>query len=123
MVNPLVTATYLAAFYGLGALGFVAVTALPVRLWTHLQRNIWAVHATVQKRVTYLLLALIGAGAIAFAGSNLITVGQCLLGFHCSVKSAGGWMALGNVGFWYLVYELLAFAIVRVGLRKPGDAT
>ena len=123
MVNPLAVAASQAIFYGLGALGFVAITALPVRLWLHLQRHMWAIHASHGKRSAYLLLALAGALALALAGSNLITVGRCLLGLHCSVKAAGGWIALGSIGFWYLGYELLAFAIIRIALKQPRDAT
>ena len=110
-------------FYGLGVIGFFAVTALPLRLWVHLRASSWALGSTADNKIAYFSLAIVGAVALALAGSNVIRVGRCLLGFHCSANAAGGWMALGSVGFWYLAYEILAFAIRRGLLKKPRVAT
>ena len=110
-------------FYALGVVGFIAVTALPFRLLKHLQRGAWALRSSIRNKLFYFLMLLIGTAAIAFAGSNLSRVGRCLLWFLFSANAAGGWRALGSVGFWYLVYELFAFPVRRFGLKRSGSAT
>ena len=105
-------------FYGLGALGFVAVTALPLRLWILLRRNTWTSRSRTSRRIAYLLLAVAGVTAISFAGISLIHVGRCLLGFHCSANAAGGWISLAGVGFWYLAFELVAFILARFAFKQ-----
>ena len=121
MAGSFEAATFFAAFYGLGALGFVAVTALPVRLWLLMHRNVWALSSGVVPRTAYLLLGLAGAAAVAFAGASLMHVGRCLLGFHCSANAAGGWISMAGVGFWYLAFEAVAFVTVRLALRQSGS--
>ena len=123
MVSSLQAATFSAMFYGLGALGFIAVTALPIRFWILLHRNAWAIRSGNVRRVAYLLLVLAGAAAVVLASLSLIHVGRCLLGFHCSANAAGGWISLAGVGFWYFAFELVAFLIVRFAFKQSAVAT
>ena len=121
MEGSLEATAFSVALYGLGALGFLAVTALPVRLWVLLRRHIWAIRSGGRRRAAYLALALSGAAALACAAERLGHVGRCLLGYHCSANAAGGWVALAGVAFWWLAFELAAFLIVRLALRPPGS--
>jgi hypothetical protein len=108
-------------FYGLGAVGFTAITVLPVRFWVLMRRLAWFLRSGTGPRAAYLLLAMTGIAALFLAGASLVHVSRCLLGLHCGAKAAGGWMALGGVGFWYLAFELVAFIMIRLALRRLGS--
>ena len=121
MERSLEAAAFLAILYGLGAVGFAAVTLLPFRFWVLMRRYAGAIRSGIGPRVAYVLLAIVGIAALLVAGVCLVRVSRCLLGFHCSANAAGGWMALGGVGFWYLAFELVAFIIIRLALRQLGS--
>jgi hypothetical protein len=99
MEKSFVAIAFYATFYGLGAVGFAAVTALPLRFWVLMRRKAWAINSGIGHRTGYLLLAMIGIAALAIAGTSLVHVSRCLLGFHCSANAAGGWIAMGGIGF------------------------
>ncbi len=121
MESSLQAAAFSAVLYGLGVLGFVAVTALPARLWVLLRRTLPVGRSSGWRRLAYLALAVAGAAALAGAGEQLLHVSRCLLGYHCSANAAGGWIALAGAGFWWLVFEVVALVIVRLALKAPGS--
>ena len=71
MASSLEAVAFSTAFYALGGLGFVAVTALPFRAWRLLGQNLWAIRSSAVQRVGYVLLvaAAVTASALAGAGS------------------------------------------------------
>jgi hypothetical protein len=121
MADTLAAAGFYAMFYGLGAVGFVAVTALPARVWLFARRYAWAWRSSLAQRVALALVLVAGLVAIALAASCLYSVARCLLGYHCSANRAGGWIWLAAVGFWYLAFELIAALVARVALRRPSS--
>ena len=121
MASSMEAAAFSTALYALGGLGFVAVSALPVRAWLLLRRNRWAIRSAAIQRVAYLFLVAAALAAAVFAGANLVHAARCLLGYHCSASAAGGWLAMAAVGFWYLAFEAIALVLCRLALRRPGS--
>ena len=121
MASSLEAVAFSTAFYALGGLGFVAVTALPFRAWRLLGQNLWAIRSSAVQRVGYVLLVAAAVTASALAGASLAHAGRCLLGYHCSANAAGGWIAMAGVGFWYLAFEFVAFVVARLALRRHGS--
>lgn len=107
--------------YGFGALGFIAITALPVRWWQLIHRQAWAIHRDALPRISYVALAASGAIALVFSGYGIYRVSRCLLGYHCSATGTGGWLFLAIVGLSYAMFELFAAIIVRTGLGRARN--
>jgi|SRR5690606_39463003 len=121
MASSLEAVAFSTAFYVLGGLGFVAVTAFPFRAWRLLSRSRWAVRASTAHRIGYLLLVAAAVAGLVLAGASLVHAGRCLLGYHCGANAAGGWAAMAGVGFWYLAFEFFALVVSRLALRRSGS--
>ena len=121
MASSLEAVAFSTAFYALGGLGFVAVTALPFRAWWLLRRNFWAIRSSAVQRIGYVVLVAAAVVALGLAGASLVHAARCLLGYHCSANAAGGWIAMAGLGFWYLAFELVGFVVVRLALQRHGS--
>jgi hypothetical protein len=110
-VQPII---WQAMFYVLGVVGLFAIGALPLRAYMLIRDSRAASQPTW--RTALLLVAALAAAALA--SPFLLKVATCLLGYHCSANAAGGWINSAFIGAIYACFEIVAFAIRRLGGRS-----
>lgn len=110
-VQPII---WQAMFYVLGAIGLFAIGALPLRAYM-LIRDSRAASQPTWRTVLLLAAALAAAG---LASPFLLKFATCLLGYRCSANAAGGWINSAFIGAIYVCFEIVAFAIRRLGGRS-----
>lgn len=91
----------LSAFYGFGALGLFSIGAFPLRACSYARRAGRASRPTLYIAA----LAVVSFTAVVFATQPLVQLGRCLLGYHCSANSAGGWINAAYLGVVYVCFE------------------
>ncbi|MBD8527625.1 hypothetical protein [Pseudomarimonas arenosa] len=112
----------IAAIYVAGAFGLVGITLLPLRSWTLLQRNLCLLSDGPNGKAAFVMLLLSAILAIGLSVEPTFKVVKCLLGYHCSGNRAGGWLFLSMIGLFYLLFEAVAFTVIRLAkLRSRAE--
>jgi hypothetical protein len=111
-----------AAFLGLGAIGFVAITLIPLRGYLVLHRYRQLVRSNIAGTTIYLLMVAVILSAVIAATEPLIRVSRCLLDAPaCHPNQSGGWFSLAAIGVVYLALELLLFILCWAGRRSQPN--
>lgn len=110
------------AILGLGAVGFIAITLIPLRGYLVLRHYRQLLSSNSTGTSVYLLMMAVVLSAIVTAGFPFMRVSGCLLDSQaCHPNRSGGWFFLAAIGFVYLVFELLLFLLGRLGHRSQPN--
>jgi hypothetical protein len=110
------------ALLGLGAVGFVAITLIPLRGYLVLHRYRQLARSNVTGTTIYLLMVAAVLSAVMAAVDPLIRVSRCLLDAPtCHPNQSGGWFFLTTIGIVYLALELILFILCWLGRRSQPN--
>ena len=110
------------AIFGLGAVGFIGITLIPLRGYLVLRRHRQLVGSNAAGASVYLLMMMAALSAVVAAVSPLMRVSKCLLDAPvCHPNQSGGWFFLAAIGFVYLVLEMLLFVLGWLARRSQPN--
>lgn len=109
---------------GLGAVGFIAITLIPLRGYLVLRRYCQLARSNIAGTTIYLLMVATVLLAVMAAAQPLVRVSRCLLDAPaCHPNQSGGWFFLAAIGAVYIALELLLSILCWLGRRsQPSNS-
>ncbi|KAF1717365.1 hypothetical protein [Pseudoxanthomonas wuyuanensis] len=109
------------AFYALGFVGLAGISLIPIRSFLVMRQIVGYWHVSILAKLAIVFFALVATALLVAQGHLVVRIFSCLIGEHCGPNRASGWIYVAGIGIWYIVLEVVAFA-VRYLVRKLAGA-
>jgi hypothetical protein len=112
----------IAAIYGAATFGLVSATLIPWRGWKLMRMGASLQRGSIPQQVRYWLMAAVVVAALLLDVMLVRKLLGCINETHCGPNRVAGMLVLADIGFWYVVLEVVGFLVLSPVTVRAGRA-